>query len=98
MSDAFCMVVADMFVLPGGEGLSLSGLVLTGLVEQGSVTVGDQLELVSADGNVRTVVLSGVEIFGRDTVTATKGENAGLLFSDLSKKDASCGDILRSPE
>ena len=98
MSEAFRMVVADMFALPGGEGLSLSGLVLTGLVEQGSVTVGDQLELVSADDNVRTAVLSGVEIFGRETDTATKGENVGLLFSGLKKTDVSCGDILRSPE
>jgi len=92
------MTVVDMFTLPGGDSLSLSGLVVTGAVEEGKVTVGDSLEHVSANGDTRTVVLKGVEIFGRDTDTAEKGENAGLLFSDLGKKDVSCGDILRSPE
>jgi len=98
MSQLFRMTVTDMFKLPGGEGLSLSGLVLTGMVEEGKITVEDSVEIVSANGDSCIVVLKGVEIFGKDTDTATSGENAGLLFSDLDKKDVSRGDVLQSPK
>jgi elongation factor Tu len=90
------MIVHDMFTIGGDEGLSASGLVLTGTIEEGSVTVGDSIEIVSGSGDIRTAVLKGVEIFRKDTDTASKGENVGLLFSDLREQDVSRGDVLQS--
>ena len=95
MNHPFRMTVEDMFVI-GGEGLALSGLVVTGTVQEGAVTVGDSVEVVSTNADKQTVVLNGVEMFGKDTDTATKGDNVGLLFSELQKKDVSKGDLVQS--
>ena len=72
------------------------GMVATGMVEEGVATVGDELELVVADGEKRIVKILGVEMFQKDTDRASKGDNVGLLLAGLDEADVSPGDILQS--
>jgi len=72
------------------------GTVATGLVEEGVVAVGDEIELVSVGGEKRMVRVLAVEMFQKHTDTAEKGDNVGLLLAGLDEADVSQGDVLQA--
>ena len=91
----FRMQVHDMFEI-GDEGLALSGLIVTGRVEVGVVTVGDKVAIVSEKGYIRVAEVNSIEMSGKVTDTATLGDDVGLLFTELRQADVSKGDIVQS--
>jgi elongation factor Tu len=84
------MRVEDKFPIDG------VGTVATGIIENGVVTVGDEVELVATGGEKRIVKILGVEMFQKDTDRATKGDNVGLLLAELDEGEVSRGDVLQS--
>lgn len=71
----FCMPIDDVF------HIRERGLVVTGRIESGEISVGDTVCFESADGRLikDNVTLDGLEIFGQIT-TAYAGMNIGLFF------------------
>lgn len=80
----FRMTVDDIFVIRG------RGLVATGQVAEGAVSVGDELQV---NGSA-TVRVKGIEMFRKVVDQAKAGDNVGLLFGDLDRSDVKRGDVL----
>ncbi len=72
------------------------GIVATGIITSGQVKVGDKLALVRANGDQHAVKIQDIEIFRKDTTTASKGDQVGLLLPNVNKNEISKGDILQS--
>ncbi len=84
----FRITVEDVFTITG------RGTVITGKVESGTVTVGDQVTLRRADGSTREVTVAGLEMFRKMLNTAEQGDNVGLLLRGVTKSDVGRGDVL----
>ncbi len=95
MGQLFRMPVQDAFEI-GGEGLAVSGLIVTGQVADGAATVGDILVVVTANGDKRSAQLGAIEMVGKVTDTASSGDDVGLLLAGLKKRDVSTGDVIES--
>ena len=84
------MQVDDVFYIHG------RGVVVTGQISEGIVTVGDKLELVTTKGTKRVVKVRGIETFRKLLTKASKGDNVGLLLATLQKEDVARGDVLQA--
>lgn len=84
----FRITVEDVFTITG------RGTVITGKVESGTVTVGDQVTLRRVDGSTREVTVAGLEMFRKMLNTAEQGDNVGLLLRGVTKSDVGRGDVL----
>ncbi|MBR2195249.1 MAG: hypothetical protein IJ911_06495 [Salinivirgaceae bacterium] len=81
MEGPFTLRVEDTFFIKG------KGLVVTGVLRNGSVDVGDYVSF--SDG--LTAKIDSI-IIGKSQVNSAKdGDNIGLLFSNLTKKDVKIG-------
>ena len=83
------MTVKGVFSIPG------RGVVTSGTISDGSISVGDKVEILRKDGSKRTVVVGAMEFLGKALKVAKKGDNADLLLNDLTKNDIGEGDIIR---
>lgn len=87
----FRMTVQDVFFI------KRRGTVLTGRVESGTITVGDEIRIQGKSAS-KTAVVAGVEVLRKVTTQAKAGDNIGLLFKDMTKEDVQPGDILSGSE
>jgi len=71
------------------------GTVVTGKVEQGKVSINDELEVVGSD--VKTTTCLGLEMFRKSLDYAEVGDNVGILIRGIKKDDISRGFILCTP-
>jgi hypothetical protein len=85
----FYMPVMDVF------SISTGGIVLTGTVKSGQVSVGNSICLVSATTGKHRINVDGIEMRGTPT-TASKGDMGGLRVSGINKSQVKKGDELRS--
>lgn len=88
-STDFYMPVLDVF------SISTGGIVLTGTIKSGQVTVGNSICLVSATTGKHSIKVEGIEMRG-GAETAAKGDRPGLRTSSISKSQVKKGDELRS--
>jgi len=86
----FLMPIEDVFSITG------RGTVATGRVEQGQVSVGDEVELIGLRDTVTTTV-TGVEMFRKMLDFAEAGDNIGALLRGLSRDDVERGQVLATP-
>jgi elongation factor Tu len=91
----FRMPIEGVVTIPG------RGTVVTGRIDRGSVRVGDPVELVGlsreADGQPRTVVVTGTQAFRRNVDVARAGMNVGLLLRGVKREEVERGQLLVSP-
>jgi elongation factor Tu len=87
-SDDFRMTIRDAFTITG------QGVVLTGIVEGGPVSVDDVVCFRPADGDERELTVKGIEMFRKLLETAEPGAMVGLLFEGIETSDVSPGDLL----
>jgi elongation factor Tu len=74
------------------------GTVVTGRVSRGTLAIGDTLDIVGRrDGEVRPVVVTGIESFHREQTKAKAGENVGLRLRSTSRDDIARGHVLAAP-
>jgi len=83
----FKMIAQEVFSIKG------RGTVVSGQVESGTVSVGDEIRIQGKD-STRTALVSGVEVNRKVATRAQKGDLAGLLFKELSGEDVHKGDVL----
>ncbi|MDX1535195.1 MAG: elongation factor Tu [Candidatus Spechtbacterales bacterium] len=86
----FLMPVEDVFSIEG------RGTVVTGRVERGKVTVGEDVEIVGMKDTQKTAV-TGVEMFNKQLDEGLAGDNVGVLLRGLKKEDVMRGQVLAKP-
>jgi len=87
----FLMPVEDVFSITG------RGTVATGRVERGTVKVGDEVEIVGLQDDIRKTVVTGVEMFRKLLDRAEAGDNIGTLLRGVDRKEIERGQVLAKP-
>jgi elongation factor Tu len=88
----FLMPVEDVFGIKG------RGTVVTGRIEQGKVRVGDNIEIIGMNDEVRTTVVTGVEMFQKTLDEGLAGDNVGCLLRGIERNDIERGQVLATPK
>jgi|TARA_B100000497_G_scaffold121900_1_gene152305 elongation factor Tu len=86
----FLMAVEDVFSITG------RGTVATGRVERGTVTVGDNIEIIGYV-ETRTATVTGLEMFQKTLDESVAGDNVGVLLRGMQKDDIERGMVLAKP-
>jgi elongation factor Tu len=88
---AFLMPVEDVFTITG------RGTVATGRVEQGTIKVGEQVEIVGIRPKTSTTVVTGVEMFRKLLDQGQAGDNIGVLLRGTRRDEIERGQVLAKP-
>src|SRR5215212_2287611 len=87
----FLMPIEDVFTITG------RGTVVTGRVEQGSIKVGEEVEIVGIHPQTAKTVVTGVEMFNKTLDYAQAGDNAGALLRGTKREEVERGQVLAKP-
>ncbi|WP_424689116.1 elongation factor Tu [Halarcobacter ebronensis] len=86
----YLMPVEDVFSIAG------RGTVVTGAINQGTVRLGDTIEIVGLK-ETQTTTVTGIEMFRKEMDYAEAGDNAGILLRGIKKEDVQRGQVLVKP-
>ena len=86
----FLMPIEDVFSISG------RGTVVTGRIERGLVTVGDEVEIVGLRPTQKTTV-TGVEMFRKLLDRGEAGDNIGALLRGTKREEVERGQVLAKP-
>ncbi|AYN87258.1 MULTISPECIES: elongation factor Tu [Commensalibacter] len=86
----FLMPIEDVFSISG------RGTVVTGRVERGEITVGEEVEIVGIHPTTKTTV-TGVEMFRKLLDRGEAGDNIGALLRGTKREDVERGQVLAKP-
>lgn len=84
----FLMPVEDVFSIKG------RGTVVTGRVERGVLTKGEEIEIVGLRDKPFKTVVTGIEMFHKELERAEAGDNAGILLRGVTREDVERGMVL----
>ncbi|MEA2019361.1 MAG: elongation factor Tu [Campylobacterota bacterium] len=87
---SFLMPIEDVFSIAG------RGTVVTGAISQGTINLGEEIEIVGLRDTQKTTV-TGIEMFRKEMEYAEAGDNAGLLLRGIKKEDVERGQVLVVP-
>jgi elongation factor Tu len=87
----FLMPVEDVFTITG------RGTVATGRVEQGTIKVGEQVEIVGIRPKTTSTVVTGVEMFRKLLDQGQAGDNIGVLLRGTRRDEIERGQVLAKP-
>jgi elongation factor Tu len=87
----FLMPVEDVFTITG------RGTVATGRVEQGTIKVGESVEIVGIRPQTATTVVTGVEMFRKLLDQGQAGDNIGVLLRGTKRDEIERGQVLAKP-
>ena len=86
----FILPIEDVFSIQG------RGTVVTGRVERGIITVGDDVEIVGIK-ETTTTTCTGVEMFRKLLDEGRAGENCGVLLRGTKRDEVQRGQVLAKP-
>ncbi len=84
----FKFVVEKVYSIPG------RGVVTSGRVERGLVSVGDQVGFLGLEGRLIPAQVAAIEVSRRLVETAEAGNEASLLLQGVKKEQVAAGTIL----
>ncbi len=87
----FLMPIEDVFSISG------RGTVVTGRVERGIITVGDEVEIVGIRDTQKTVC-TGVEMFRKILDQGEAGDNIGVLLRGTKRDEVERGQVVAKPK
>jgi elongation factor Tu len=87
----FLMPIEDVFSISG------RGTVVTGRVERGVITVGEEIEIVGLKPTKKTTC-TGVEMFRKLLDRGEAGDNIGALLRGVAREDVERGQVLCKPK
>jgi elongation factor Tu len=88
----FMMAIEDVFSIKG------RGTVVTGRVERGKLTKGEEIEIVGLRDEIMKTVVTGIEMFHKELDAAEAGDNAGILLRGITREDVERGMVLAKPK
>ncbi len=86
----FLMPIEDVFSISG------RGTVVTGRIERGVITVGEEVEIVGIRDTSKTTV-TGVEMFRKLLDKGEAGDNVGILLRGTKRDEVERGQVLCKP-
>jgi len=86
------MAVEDVFSIEG------RGTVGTGRIERGKVKLNETVELVGLRPEVKSTVVTGIEMFRKLLDEGQAGDNVGLLLRGVERKDIERGMVIAAPK
>jgi len=86
----FLMPIEDVFSISG------RGTVVTGRIEQGVISVGDEVEIVGIRDTLKTTC-TGVEMFRKLLDRGEAGDNVGVLLRGTKRDEVERGQVLAKP-
>jgi elongation factor Tu len=86
------------FLMPieGVQSISGRGTVVTGLIERGTVKLGDEVEIVGYDETRKSVVTS-IETYRKILERGEAGDNVGCLLRGINRETVQRGQVLSRP-
>jgi elongation factor Tu len=86
------------FLMPIENVLTITGrgTVVTGVVEQGAIRLGDRVEVVGL-GETLTTVATGLETFGQTMDHAEAGDNTAVLLRGVRREQVRRGQVVAAP-
>ena len=86
------------FLMPieGVQSISGRGTVVTGLIERGTVRLGDDVEIVGL-GETRTAVVTSIESYRKILDQGQAGDNVGCLLRGIDRDEVRRGQVLSRP-
>jgi elongation factor Tu len=87
----FLMPIEDVFTITG------RGTVVTGAIHQGTIHVGDKVQLVGIKPETRETVVTGVEMFRKMMDEGQAGDNVGLLLRGIDRDMVERGMVVAKP-
>ena len=87
----FLMPVEDVFTISG------RGTVATGRVERGVIKKNEPVEIVGMTDEIKTTVVTDIEMFHKLLDYAEAGDNIGALLRGVDKKSIERGQVLCKP-
>jgi elongation factor Tu len=85
------MSVEDVFSIKG------RGTVVTGRVERGRMTKGEEIEIIGLQDEIVKTVVTGIEMFHKELDSADAGDNAGILLRGIVREAVERGMVLAKP-
>jgi len=73
------------------------GTVVTGLIHQGRVGLGDKVEVVGLSQEALGTVCTGIESFNQPQTSAEAGQNVGLLLRGVDREQVRRGQVVAAP-
>jgi elongation factor Tu len=83
----FLMPIEDVFTIKG------RGTVVTGRIERGVVTTGEEISIIGLKPTQKSVV-TGVEMFRKILDRGEAGDNVGVLLRGIGREDVERGQVL----
>ncbi len=87
----FLMAIEDVFSITG------RGTVVTGRVERGRLTPGEEVEIVGLRDEPMKTVVTSIEMFRKILDEALPGDNVGLLLRGVKKEEVERGMVVAKP-
>ena len=87
----FLMPVEDVFTITG------RGTVATGRVERGQLNLNDTVEIVGIAEEIKSTVVTGIEMFRKLLPSSQDGDNIGALLRGVDRKEIQRGQVLAKP-
>ncbi|MBE3063764.1 MAG: elongation factor Tu, partial [Spirochaetes bacterium] len=87
----FLMPIEDVFTITG------RGTVVTGAIQQGTVHIGDKVQLIGIKSETRDTVVTGVEMFRKMMDEGQAGDNVGLLLRGIDREMVERGMVVAKP-
>jgi elongation factor Tu len=87
----FLMPIEDVFSITG------RGTVVTGRIERGVITVGEQVDILGIHDAKQSSVVTGVEMFRKLLDRGEAGDNVGLLLRGIDKEAVERGMVVAKP-
>lgn len=88
MEAGFRFVVEKVFAIPG------RGIVVSGRVESGTISVGDELGFLGTEGQWVRAIVVAIEVSRRLVEQAEAGQEATFLLQGVKKEQIAMGTIL----
>ncbi len=84
----FLMPIEDVFSIKG------RGTVVTGRVERGTLTKGEEIDIVGLREAIQKTTVTGIEMFHKELDRAEAGDNAGILLRGTTREEVERGMVL----
>ena len=86
----FLMPIEDIFSISG------RGTVVTGRIEQGTIKIGADIDIVGLI-NPQKTTCTGIEMFRKAMESGQAGDNCGILLRSLKRDDVLRGQVIAAP-
>ncbi|MGL4643471.1 MAG: elongation factor Tu [Vagococcus fluvialis] len=83
--------VEDVFSISG------RGTVVSGRIERGTVSVGEEIEIVGIKNETKKAIVTGIEMFRKTLEKGEAGDNVGLLLRGVTKDEVERGQVIAKP-